>query len=100
MDAKMSLQHLAAPADRTEPLVRRRAATIIPAQIGSRLFAFENRGHPRLFRLGPVGRYVGPVTALGQGDFRRACRIAVCLRPEKSEALEAKVHFRFATAVR
>ena len=50
MDAEMFLEHLAAPAERTEPFARRVAATIVAAQIGPRLFAFENRGHARLFR--------------------------------------------------
>ena len=72
MDAKMFLEHLATPADREEPLARRGAATIVPAQVGSRLFAFENGGHARLFRLWPVSRYVSAITALRQADFHRA----------------------------
>src|ERR1700682_1452540 len=58
MDAEMFFEHLTAPAGRTELLARRVAAAVVSAQIGQRLFAFENRSHAGLSWLWPIGCHV------------------------------------------
>src|SRR2546423_8779222 len=44
VNAQMLLENIAAVSERPKPLAGRRGFAIIAAQIGQRLFAFENRG--------------------------------------------------------
>jgi hypothetical protein len=77
---------------------RRRGLTIIPAQIGQRLLAFEDRGDRLLAWSRSIGRDIGAITALRETHFRCAGRVTVRLGPEKRETLEPNVRFRFGPA--
>ena len=100
MDAEMFFEHLAAPADRTKPFACCFAKAIVPAQIGARLLAFENRGHARLSSLWTVRRHVGAITTLRQADFRGTGGIAIRLGPQHRETFEAQMRFGFRAANR
>jgi hypothetical protein len=100
MHAEMFLEHLAASADGSKTFARRGCLAIIPAQIGPRLLALENRGDGPLSGARAIGSNIRAVAALGQTDFRGAGGIAVGLRPQKREPLESEMRLRFRAADR
>lgn len=72
-------------ADSLEALARGLAAAIVPSQIGKRVLAFKDRCRSNLFLRRAIGSDVGTISASRQTHFHRARRVAMRLRPEKSE---------------
>ena len=87
MDAQMFLENLPAAVDRFEAREGLWAATIIASQVRRGLFAFKDGGVTDLaiFQRA-VGRDIGAVTALREGNFEGGDRVAVFLCPKEGEA--------------
>src|SRR5256885_7624292 len=88
VNAKMFFENFTPARERAKTFARRRGFAIVPAQIGSRLFAFEDRSHGRFAEARSIGCDIGAIAALGQTDFSRAGRISIRLGPEKREPLQ------------
>jgi hypothetical protein len=85
MQAQVFFEDLTAVANRVEKFASTLTTAIVPSQIGKRLLAFKNRCRPRLFRQRSISGDISTKSASRQSDFHRAGRIAMRLRPEKSE---------------
>src|SRR4051812_33032498 len=97
MDPQMLFEDFAAPSQRAQALTRKCRFAIVPAQIRRSLFAFEDCRYGLFAQARSISRHIGPVSALGKADFRRACSVAVGLRPDKRQPFEAKMCFGFAS---
>ena len=87
MDAQIFLENLPPAVDRFESGQRLRAATIVAAQVGRGLFAFEDHGVAEgAVSLRSIGGDISAVTTLRERNFERGDRVAILLRPEKGEA--------------
>src|SRR6266576_6820059 len=95
MHSQMFLQNQASAMHRLQAFACLCAATIISAQISECLFALENSGRSRAFRLGPISGYIGAVATLRQADFNGAGGVALPLRPEKGEPFQSRMRRRF-----
>jgi hypothetical protein len=79
----MFLQEVASSAERAKALACRRGLAVIVAQVGQRLFTFENRGNRLFAEARSIGGDISPIPALRQSDFRGARRVSVRLRPQE-----------------
>ncbi len=86
MQPQVFFEDLTAVTNRVEKSASTLTTAIVSSQIGKRLLAFKDRCRPKLFRQRSISCDIGPKSASRQTDFHRASRVAVRLRPEKSEA--------------
>src|SRR6478735_10790518 len=95
VNTKVLFEHCTASANRMEPIASCSAAAVIPAQIWQCLFAFKNRSHPEIARLGSIGGDIHAITTFWHDHLRCTRRIAIRLRPQESKTLQPKVSVGF-----